>query len=302
MSFRSFIYYCALCGGWAAFMTWAAALAGGFLKDSTDPWLKAAAVSALLGTLIAAAVGALDALLNSVGAQRFVRVLLCVVVGSAGSAVAGLIGEAINQYWQRQFHSPFQLMGWILVGVAAGVSIGAYDLLRGIGSPQTMRTAIHKTLNGLYGGLLGGVVGGLLFGLVPTLGGNQVRSSLNINLVILGLCIGLLIGLAQVVLKEAWVKVESGFRAGREVMLSKEETSVGRAEGCDIGLFGDSAVERLHARILLKNNRYYVADADTPGGTYVNDRPVDQPTPLRDGDAIRVGNCVLRFGERQKRR
>jgi hypothetical protein len=302
MSFKQFIYYCALCGGWAAFMTWAAALGAGVLNESTGPYLKAAATSALLGTLIAAAVGTLDALLNSVGPERFARVGLCVLVGSIGSALAGLVGEAINQFWQQRFGSPFQLIGWILVGVAAGVSIGVYDLLRGLGSPKTLPTAIRKTLNGLYGGLLGGCVGGLLFGLVPKLGGNVAQSSLNLNLVILGLCIGLLIGLAQVVLKEAWVKVEAGFRAGREVMLSKEETTVGRAEGCDIGLFGDAAVERLHARILLKNHRYYVADADTPGGTYVNDQPVDKLTPLRDGDAIRVGNCVLRFGERQKRR
>ena len=78
------------------------------------------------------------------------------------------------------------------------------------------------------------------------------NSSLAIGLVILGLCIGLLIGLAQVVLKEAWLKVESGFRAGREVMLSKDETTIGRAESCDIGLFGDNTIERLHARIQLQ--------------------------------------------------
>jgi hypothetical protein len=297
MSFKQFIYYCALCGGWAAFVTWAAALAGGFLRDDANPYQKAAATAALLGTLIAAAVGTLDALLNSVGGQRFVRVLVCALIGLGGGALAGLVGEALHQ-----FNQYLLLVGWMLVGIAAGASVGVYDLFRGLGAPQTMPTAVRKTLNGLYGGLLGGFVGGLLFGLIPELGGNRVHSSLNINLVILGLCIGLLIGLAQVVLKEAWVKIESGFRAGREVMLSKEETTVGRAEKCDIGLFGDSEVERLHARILLKNNRYYVADADTPGGTFVNDRPVDQPTPLRHGDAIRVGNCVLRFGERQKRR
>ena len=43
------------------------------------------------------------------------------------------------------------------------------------------------------------------------------------------------IPLAQVVLKEAWIKVEAGFRPGREIMLSKDETLIGKAEGCDIG-------------------------------------------------------------------
>ena len=103
------------------------------------------------------------------------------------------------------------------------------------------------------------------------------------------------------VLKEAWLKVESGFRAGREVMLSKDETTIGRAESCDVGLFGDSALEKLHARIQRKNNMYFLADAETTGGTYLNDKPVRKPTPLHNGDQIRVGSCVLRFGERAKR-
>ena len=111
----------------------------------------------------------------------------------------------------------------------------------------------------------------------------------------------MLIGLAQVFLKEAWLKVESGFRAGREVMLSKDETTIGRAESCDVGLFGDNAVERTHARIQLKDNQYVLADAETPGGTYLNGKPIRKPMPLRDGDSIGVGNCVLRFGERQKK-
>ncbi len=73
------------------------------------------------------------------------------------------------------------------------------------------------------------------------------------------------------VLKEAWIKVAQGFRAGRELMLSKEETTIGRAENCDLGMFGDNTIERLHSRILLENNRYLLADAETPGGTYLND-------------------------------
>ena len=82
---------------------------------------------------------------------------------------------------------------------------------------------------------------------------------------LLGVCIGLLIGLAQVILKEAWIKVEAGFRAGRELMLTKDETTIGRAEGCDLGLFGDNTIEKLHARIVLKNNRYLLEDAGDGG-------------------------------------
>ena len=55
------------------------------------------------------------------------------------------------------------------------------------------------------------------------------------------------------------------------MMLTKDETTIGRAEACDIGLFGDNAIEKLHARIVQKGNRYLLADDDTPGGTFLND-------------------------------
>jgi pSer/pThr/pTyr-binding forkhead associated (FHA) protein len=115
------------------------------------------------------------------------------------------------------------------------------------------------------------------------------------------MCIGLLIALAQVILSEAWLRVDQGFRAGRELILSKAEITIGRAESCDLGLFGDPTVEKLHARIVQKGDRYLIDDNRTPGGTFLNGERVDGPTPLRSGDEIRVGRCVLRFGERQKR-
>jgi pSer/pThr/pTyr-binding forkhead associated (FHA) protein len=119
--------------------------------------------------------------------------------------------------------------------------------------------------------------------------------------VALGLCIGLLIGVAQVVLKEAWLYVESGFRKGREVPLNKTPLTIGRAESCDLGLFGDADVDPLHARILRQGNAYFIEDADSAGGTFVNDVRVVEPTPLRSGDVIRMGNARIRFRERVKK-
>jgi pSer/pThr/pTyr-binding forkhead associated (FHA) protein len=115
------------------------------------------------------------------------------------------------------------------------------------------------------------------------------------------MCIGLFIGLAQVILKEAWVRVEKGFRPGRELILTRPETTIGRAEGCDIGLFGDPEVEKTHLRIVRRGGEYLAVDAGTPGGTFVNGRRIQEATALRSGDLIQVGKAVLRFGERQQR-
>jgi hypothetical protein len=295
MSFKLFIYYCAVCGGWAAFLSWGVAQ-GTRIRDIDNSYGRAAMIAAVLGLLVAGAVGAVDAVLNAVGFQRVVRIFVCLAIGLVGGMFGGLVGQALNSLMGVPY-----FVGWILTGIGIGASLGIYDLLRGMMTGGDMRIPIKKTLNGIYGGALGGLLGGFLFErLYPN---DQIpRTDLAIGLVILGLCIGLLIGLAQVVLKEAWIKVAKGFRAGRELLLSKDETTIGRAEGCDLGLFGDNAIERLHARILLKNNRYLLADADTPGGTFLNDARVSKPTPLKSGDVIRVGNSVIEFGERQKRK
>ena len=104
----------------------------------------------------------------------------------------------------------------------------------------------------------------------------------------------------DLVLMDVIMPGQNGFQATRA--LSKDETTIGRAESCDLGLFGANPIERLHARIRLKNNRYLLDDAETPGGTYLNDERIISPTPLRSGDKIRVCNAVIEFGERQKRK
>jgi hypothetical protein len=302
MSFKVFIYYCALCGGWAAFFTWAVAAAVGWTTTESI-FLKASLIGGLLGMFVAAAVGLLDAILNSTGSQRVLRTFLCAGLGLLSGVFGGVVGETLHH-----FLSVPLLVGWVLVGVLVGASIGAYDLMLAFSSGRDFKQALKKTFNGIYGGFLGGFLGGLPFTLLDTQIADRIlpsipRSSLASCLVILGLCIGLMIGLAQVILKEAWIKVEEGFRPGRELMLNKDETTIGRAESCDLGLFGDNAIQKLHARILLKNNRYVLSHAADEGETWVNDEEVgDKLVPLRSGDRIRLGRSVLRFGERQKRK
>jgi hypothetical protein len=301
MSFKVFIYYCALCGGWAAFLAWGIASAAGAGEGQSiglgHQLLRVTLRGGLLGMFVAAAIGWLDARLNAVGFQRLVRTGLCAGLGLAAGTIGGIVGQLLFA-----IHPALLFVGWVLAGILIGAAVGAFDLIRALSAKEDVRAAFRKTFNGIIGGAVGGFVGGLPY---TFLIGNQrlPNSSLTISLVILGMCIGLMIGLAQVVLKEAWLRVEEGFRAGRELMLSKDETTIGRAESCDLGLFGDNAIAKLHARIVLKDNRYLLAGASEDGETYINDEQVgDRPVPLRSGDRIRVGKSVLLFGERQKRK
>ncbi|HEY7313125.1 MAG TPA: FHA domain-containing protein [Gemmataceae bacterium] len=307
MSFRLFIYYCALCGGGGAFLGW---MLGRPVSLSGSVVLSQGIKGMLLGFTVTLALGLVDALWVF-SLKRFVaiglRVATAVVVGTMGGLLGGLVGQALYGWtgWGL-----FLVFGWTITGFLIGVSLGVFDLLSSLARGQDPGAALRKIVKGVLGGTVGGILGGilslLLYGGFTRLlradpeTGARLWSPSAWGFVALGACIGLLIGLAQVILKEAWLKVEAGFRKGRQVILSKQEVTLGRAESCDIGLFGDPRIAKVHARIRVQGNRHVLIDEGSEDGTYVNDEPIHGSQVLRSGDSIRLGNCVLRFGERQK--
>jgi MFS family permease len=303
MSFRLFVYYCAVIGAAAAFVGWAL----GRLPHVENSVGQAGVKGLFLGLTIAFGLGLVDALWNSSGRLGVVlaRVAVAVTVGAAGGLFGGTLGQL---FYGRLQLALFLLLGWTITGLLVGGSLGAFDLLARLVRNEELRGARRKIVNGLLGGALGGLLGGFLFLQLQTAWGRVFQERTDdfwspsaTGFVALGACIGLLIGLAQVLLKEAWLRVEAGFRQGRELILAKPQITIGRAEGCDVGLFGDPAVERLHARIVRQGDRFLLSDAGSVGGTFVNGERLAAPRPLRSGDLIRVGGSILRFGERQRR-
>ncbi len=83
---------------------------------------------------------------------------------------------------------------------------------------------------------------------------------------------------------------------GLRHLLTDRPLIVGRGEDCDIRVL-DTSVSRRHVRIERINEDYFVLDMQSTNGTYVNDRPSlpGDPLPMRDGDYLRVGNCIFRY-------
>ncbi len=76
--------------------------------------------------------------------------------------------------------------------------------------------------------------------------------------------------------------------------LGEARLTFGREDDCDVTV-DDFSVSRRHARIdPAPGGGYLVTDLGSTNGTYVNDVPADR-SPLRDGDYLRVGNCLFRF-------
>lgn len=301
MSFRLFVYCCALCGAWAGLAAWLLGLA--FARLSA---MQAAGMQGLcLGLLVGLVLGLVDALwdlpLSRVGA-------VAARVGTAGAVACagGLVGGIMAQGFYGRFPGVLsRMIAWGGAGLLIGMALAAFEVISASlqrGGPRGYQKLAKVALGGCLGGLLGGLVLELVLrGLTGVFAPKAVplRFPPATGFTVLGAILGLLIGLAQVVLKEAWIKVEEGFRAGRELLLSRPEFTIGRAESCDIGLFGDPTVERLHARIVQQPSGYVLVD-ETVGRTLVNERQVGQGCPLRNGDRIRIGRNVLVFGERRK--
>ncbi|MBB3180337.1 FHA domain-containing protein [Variovorax sp. Sphag1AA] len=79
----------------------------------------------------------------------------------------------------------------------------------------------------------------------------------------------------------------------RQVNLKGPITTIGRDPNC--GLHIDSlGVSRHHAAIRWMGDRYVVLDMASRNGTFVNQSRIREST-LRNGDAIGVGDCQIRF-------
>jgi hypothetical protein len=304
MSFRLFVYYCALCGGGGGFAGWATGRGLHGVNAPLDAGLKAL----LFGMPVALALSVVDALWNLSLRQITLliqRVTAAVLVGGVGGFFGGLLGHSLANVASPAGSG----LGWAVAGALIGVAPAVFDLMVAASSGLGMRGPGRKMLNGLLGGAAGGFLGGMLEGLLinvfaEAFAPKQVESLWSptaIGFVVLGASIGVMVALAQVFLKEAWLRFEAGTRAGRELILTKPVITLGHSQGCDIGLTSDNGVERVHARLTRQGDSYVLTDVGSASGTYVNGERLQGPRALRGGDAIRVGACLLRFGQRRRR-
>jgi hypothetical protein len=307
MSFRLFIYYCAAWGAATAYFGWVF----GRLIEGDAPLMGAALKGMSLGLFLALGLGLVDARAGASqrdGVSLGVYLTLTLLIGLAGGFLGGFLGQVLYAYVSGGKWPAFLVIGWTLTGLLIGAAPSAFDFLGVVMRNEDRRGARRKLRNGLIGGTVGGLVGGVVSLLLhsmwsavfPDADAQSLWSPSATGFVALGACIGLAVALAQIILREAWVRVEAGFRPGRQLLLSRPETVIGRAESCDVGLFGDAAVEKIHAKIVHEGDRWLLVDAGTPSGTLLNGQRIAGPTPLSSGDRVQVGASVLSFGVRRK--
>lgn len=70
--------------------------------------------------------------------------------------------------------------------------------------------------------------------------------------------------------------------------------SIGRAAGNDI-MIADSKVSRQHASIYNRDGQYWVEDLNSKNGAFLNDKKINGPVVMADGDKLRIGHAVFVF-------
>jgi DNA-binding winged helix-turn-helix (wHTH) protein len=77
-------------------------------------------------------------------------------------------------------------------------------------------------------------------------------------------------------------------------LLRAGENVVGRSGEATVRIDAPG-VSRHHARIVVTEDRATIEDLASKNGTLVNERPLEGPTPLHDGDRVRLGRQLLVF-------
>lgn len=98
---------------------------------------------------------------------------------------------------------------------------------------------------------------------------------------------------------DAWLELEPESPKGNPQKFFLEgEVVIGRSQESDIFL-SDRRVSSRHARIYLKDERFYLEDLGSTNGTFVNGLPIKAPYRLEVGDKITIGPYVFFFEARK---
>jgi hypothetical protein len=189
--------------------------------------------------------------------------------------------EAVYDWIRNSTHLPRGL-AWLLVGVAAGLTVG-------IASRSLKRTGLC-----VGGGAVGGFLGGFVFDFMPT-GLDWAGQLLGISLT--GLFVGLAMALLEQAARTQWIEIIAGGMAGKQFILYKTDITIGSSPQADITLIKDPTISPIHARVYAQGGRSYLESVDPSRPCSVGGR-VETRIALDDLMDVTIGGTIIRFREK----
>lgn len=248
----------------------------------TDIILHSALWAGLIAAPIAAVLVVADNLLGFRGRWHH-GLMAAVLLG----AVVGFLSGALAQAFYS-FAGPNRLtrgIGWAMMGAGIGLMLGFIDR-----SPA-------KAGRGALGGFIGGLIGGLVFDSVTFLAISENDTGVMARLVgisILGAAIGLMLQLAQDLLKNTWLLgTSTGPYEGKQYILMRPRLTVGRHASSDICLMHDNDLPE-RAGSLIRSGRAWRWEGEPALINGVR----QTSTSLNAGDRISFGGTQFLFESR----
>jgi hypothetical protein len=262
----------------------------------------------LVAGLIGLCIGAADGLVCRLPRRALLSGLVGLLVGFVGGFVSGILASIayapLTQLAMRQstegaaslstFGFVIQMLGrslaWCLAGMAMGIGQGI--------ALRSKRLLIY----GLLGGVVGGLLGGLLFDPIDLilLGPDKPSAhwSRLIGFGVIGLSVGAMIGIVELLARDAWLRMTQGPLAGKEFLLFKDVMNIGSSPRSDIYLFNDPAVAENHAIIRAVGDECEIEARQNAYPIQLNNRAL-QRGRLRHGDNVTIGRTVFVFQRRK---
>lgn len=70
------------------------------------------------------------------------------------------------------------------------------------------------------------------------------------------------------------------------------DLTFGRSDNCGVTL-ADTYASSMHARVVARGDDFFIEDAGSRNGTFVNRRQITGPTLIRRGDTVQIGRTVM---------
>ena len=258
----------------------------------------------IVAALVGLAIGAIDGLICRLPTRALLSGGVGLLVGFIGGFIshilAGIVYAPLSKLALGHLETDtghitafgmfVQMVGrgtaWMLAGVAMGLGQGI--------ALRSKRLLIY----GLIGGVVGGLLGGLLFDPLDLLLLGRDKPSAHwarfAGIAIIGLSVGAMIGVVELLARDAWLRMTQGPLAGKEFLIFKDVLQVGSSPRADIYLFNDPAVAGHHATIRALGEECEIESASRDHPLLVNERVV-KSSRLRHGDQITIGKTMFVF-------
>jgi hypothetical protein len=172
----------------------------------------------------------------------------------------------------------------------------------GLGQGITLRSKRLLTY-GFLGGTIGGLLGGLVFDPLDLIiigedriGADTSRAA---GLILIGCAVGAMIGVVELLTRDAWLRMTEGPLAGKEFLIFRDSMNIGASPKSEIYLFNDPAVAATHATLRVIGDEIEITARDRVHPLVVNQNVVANAR-LRHGDRIAIGATSFVFEQRQR--